>query len=384
MNGIKFYTRNIIAITLGVIVISKLSAQNADSLTLYTPYTQVSVSPGNSVTYSIDLINNSRSNINNENILVTNIPRTWNYSITAGGYNIGRLATLPKEKKSMSLKVDVPYKVRKGSYTFYVKAGENVTLPLTIKVSSAGSSITQLTCDQLNREGTSSSTFTYSAVLKNETVTKQQYALMADAPRGWTITIKPNYQQATSTEVEANGTKNISYEIKPPSTVAAGTYKIPVKAVSGSTSASLEFEIVITGTYEMNLNTPSGLLSAHVTAGDEKKVELAIRNSGSTDLENVELSAANPRNWQVTFDKKKIAKIAPGQTENVDAVITADKKALPGDYVINITAKTPEANSSVSFRVSVKTPITAGLVGVIVIILALLAILYLFRKFGRR
>ena len=297
MNRIKFYARYLIAITLVLIVINELSAQNADSLTLYTPYTQISVSPGNSVSYSIDLINNSSSKTRNENISVTNIPRTWNYSISAGGYNIGRLATLPKEKKSMSLKVDVPYTVRKGSYNFYVKAGENVSLPLTINVSSAGSSITELTCDQLNREGTSSSTFTYSAVLKNETVVKQQYALMADAPRGWTVTIKPNYQQATSTEVDANGTKNISYEIKPPAMVAAGTYKIPVKAVSGSTSAALEFEIVITGTYEMNLNTPSGLLSAHITAGDEKKVELEVKNTGSADLENIDLSAANPRNW---------------------------------------------------------------------------------------
>ncbi len=383
MNRKKIYTRYIIAIALGIIVFNKLLAQNADSLTLYTPYTLISVSPGNSVSYSIDLINNS-SKVRNENISITNIPKSWNYSLTAGSYNIGELATLPKEKKSMSLKVDVPYTVRKGKYTFYVKAGENVTLPLTINVSSAGSSITELTCDQLNREGTSSSTFTYNAVLKNETVVTQQYALMANAPRGWTVAIKPNSQQATSTEVQANGTKNISYEIKPPSTVAAGTYKIPVRAVSGSTSAGLEFEIVITGTYEMSLNTPSGLLSAHITAGNEKKVELVVKNSGSADLENVTLSAANPTNWQVTFDKKKIEKIAPGQTESIYATITADKKALPGDYVINITAKTPEANSSISFRVSVNTPITAGLIGVFVIILALLGILYLFRKFGRR
>ena len=103
MNRIKFYARYLIAITLVLIVINELSAQNADSLTLYTPYTQISVSPGNSVSYSIDLINNSSSKTRNENISVTNIPRTWNYSISAGGYNIGRLATLPKEKKSCTI-----------------------------------------------------------------------------------------------------------------------------------------------------------------------------------------------------------------------------------------------------------------------------------------
>ena len=51
------------------------------------------------------------------------------------------------------------------------------------------------------------SNFSFNAVLKNKTATKQQYALMASPPRGWSVTIKPNHKQATSTEVDANGTK---------------------------------------------------------------------------------------------------------------------------------------------------------------------------------
>ncbi|MCK3685213.1 NEW3 domain-containing protein [Maribellus sp. YY47] len=358
------------------------SKAQTDSLVLYTPYTKVSVSPGNSVSYSIDVINNG-SKIRNEDISASNIPRSWDHSITAGGYNIDKLATLPGEKKTLTLKVDVPYQIKKGNYTFYAKAG-SVSLPLTINVSSAGSSVTEFTCDQRNMEGTSSSSFTFNTTLKNKTATNQQYALMADAPRGWSVIIKPNYKQATSTEVEANGTKSISYEVKPSPSVKAGTYKIPVKAVSGSTSADLEFEVVITGTYEMDLSTPSGLLSAHITAGSEKKIELTVKNGGTTDLENVELKASKPKDWSVTFEPAKISKIGPGQTETVYATITAAKKAIPGDYVVQMDAKTPEVNSSASFRVSVRTPITVGLVGIVIVVLVLLGIVILFKKYGRR
>jgi uncharacterized membrane protein len=383
MKEVKFYIRLLLSTVLGIIILQNLTAQTKDSLELYTPYTKISISPGKSVSYSIDVINNG-SQTRNEVITISNIPRSWDYTLTAGGYNISKLATLPGEKKTLSLKVEVPYKVKKGNYTFYAKAGSNVRLPMTINVSTAGSSESELTSDQRNMEGTSKSNFSFRADLKNQTPGKQQYALMANAPRGWTVAIKPSGRQATSTEVEASGSKNITYDVKPPASVKAGKYKIPVKAVSGSTTAQLEFEVVITGTYEMAFNTPNGLLSTRMTAGDEKKVELNVKNTGSAALENLELSAVKPKNWEATFEPQKIELLEPGKTETVYAVINADKKAIPGDYITRITAKTPEVNSDLSFRVSVKTPILMGWLGILIIIVALGGVFYLFKKFGRR
>jgi len=376
------HLRPLVATIFLLLLFYNQSSAQADSLILYTPYTNISVSPGNTVNYSIDVINKG-AKTRDENIVISNIPHTWDYSVTAGGYTINKIATLPGEKKTLTLKVDIPYQVRKGNYTFYAKAGQ-VSLPLTIQVSSAGTSVTEFTCDQKNMQGTSKSSFTFNTTLKNKTASTQQYALIADAPRGWEVTIKPNYKQATSTEVEAGGTKSISFDIKPSPTVQAGTYKIPVQAVSGSTSASLEFEVVITGNYSLQLSTPTGLLSTHITAGSDKKIELLLENTGTTSLENVVLSDAKPKDWEVTFDTKKIEKMPPGQTETVYATITAAKKAIPGDYVVNITAKTPEATSLASFRVSVKTPVTVGFVGIIIIVFVLLGIVFLFKKYGRR
>ncbi|MGQ8337859.1 COG1470 family protein [Sunxiuqinia sp. A32] len=383
MKRMKFHIRFMLAVLCIASLFQSVNAQNKDGLELYTPYTKISVSPGKSVSYSVDLINNG-SQTSNEFISVSNIPRSWNYTLTAGGYDVDKLAVLSGQKKTLTLKVDVPYQVRKGNYTFYIKAGDVVKLPVTINVSTGGSNESELTCDQKNMEGTSKSSFNFKAVLKNRTMSKQQYALMAEAPRGWSVAIKPAYQQATSTEVEANGTKDITYEIKAPASVKAGTYKIPVKAVSGSTSAGTELEVVITGTYEIDLNTPTGLLSAKITAGGEKKVELNVFNSGSAILKNVTLSAGKPKNWEVTFDPKKIEDLEPGKTETVYATIKADKKAIPGDYVSNITAKTPEASSSVSFRIMVKTPILMGWLGILIIIGAIGGVAFLFKKYGRR
>lgn len=383
MKEVKLYIRLLLSAILGIIVFQQSYAQVKDSLELYTPYTKVSVSPGNTVNYKIDVIN--RGNVTrDENIIISNIQNSWTSSLTAGGLNIEKLAILPGEKKTVDLKVEVPYTVRKGNYTFYAKAGENASLPLTINVSSAGSNETELSCDQKNMEGTPKSNFSFRAVLKNKTASKQQYALMASPPRGWTVAIKPNYKQATSTEVEANGTKDITYDIVPSPTVKAGTYKIPVKVVSGTTSSELEFEVVITGTYEMSFLTPSGLLSAHMTAGDEKKVEMVVKNTGSALLENIEISASKPKNWEASFKPEKIEKLKPGESETIIATIKADKKAIPGDYVTRVTAKNPEINETLSFRVMVKTPMLMGWLGILIILVALGAVAFLFKKYGRR
>src|SRR5690554_2420396 len=381
MKKINLYMR-LLFITLFIIQFQHSVLASNDSLEIYTPYTKVSVSPGSTVNYSIDIINNG-AETQNQTIYITNMPRLWSYTLTADGLNINKLAVLPSAKKTLSLKVEVPYQVKKGDYTIYAKMGNGVSLPMIINISSAGSNETELTCDQKNMQGTSKSNFTFSAVLKNKTPNKQQYALMASPPRGWSVAIKPNYQQATSTEVDANGTKNISYEIKAPSNVKAGSYKIPVKAVSGSTSAEMELEVVITGTYEMLFTTPTGLLSANITAGDEKKVELLIKNSGSTKLENIELSASKPKNWVVSFDNNKIESLEPGASTTVFATIKADKKAIPDDYITQISAKTSEVNQQISFIIMVKTPMLIGWIGVFIILIAIGGVVLLIKKFGR-
>ncbi len=135
-------------------------------------------------------------------------------------------------------------------------------------------------------------TFTFTAKLKNSTTEKQLYALRANAQRGWIVTFKANYIQATSVEVEPNATEDITIEINPPDNIEAGTYRIPVSAGTNTTSAALTLEVVITGTYSMELTTPTGLLSTGITAGDEKRMELLIRNTGSSDLTGIKLNAS--------------------------------------------------------------------------------------------
>ena len=368
---------------MGIVSFGSHAVEADQSVTLYTPYTKISVPPGESINYSIEVINNSKE-IKNEEITVSRMPRGWTYILKSGSWNIKQLSILPGEKKTLSLKVQVPLKVNKGNYHFNVLANGMASLPLAVNVSKQGTFKTEFTTDQSNMEGNSKSSFTFKANLKNGTDDKQVFALESNAPRGWDVAFKANYKQVASVNVDENSAKDITIEIKPPSQVKAGKYKIPIRAVTGNTTATLELEVVVTGSYSMELTTPTGLLSTHITAGDEKKIELVVRNTGSSVLEGIKISSSKPLNWDITFEPKQIERLEPGKSEEVYATIKAAKKAIAGDYVTTINAKTPEASSKAEFRVSVKTSMIMGWIGIFIIFAALGSVIYLFRKYGRR
>ena len=109
-----------------------------------------------------------------------------------------------------------------------------------------------------------------------------------------------------------------------------------------------------------------------------------VKNSGSAELKNIEFQSTAPANWEVTFDPKKIEKLPPGQIAQAFAIIKPDQKAIAGDYMTNLVAKTPETSATTPLRISIETSILWSWSGILIILLALGAVYYLFRKYGRR
>lgn len=355
----------------------------AQNLILYTPYTKVSVSPGESVNYAVDVINKSGA-VKRADIAVSGLPKDWNYVLKSEGWNVSQISVLPGEKKSFTMELQVPLKINKGAYNFRLQAKGLTELPLTVVVSQQGTFETEFSSTQPNIEGAANSTFTYTATLRNRTADNQVYALNAVAPPGWNVAFKANYKQVSSVSIEANRTQEITIELDPPDQLPAGTYKIPVVAATGSTSAELELQAAVTGSYALELTTPEGLLSTSITAGDNKRIELVVQNKGSAPLKNIDFQSAVPVEWEVAFEPAKLASLDAGKTARVVATVKAAKKAIAGDYVANLEAKTPEASSKAAFRISVETSLLSGWLGILIILSALGSVYYLFRKYGRR
>jgi uncharacterized membrane protein len=366
--------------SLAAIPFQKCAAQN---FYLYTPFTEISVPPGQSIDYSIDVVNKGSSS-HAADLAIQGLPKGWTYQLKSGGWNVKTISVLPGEKKNFSLQLQVPLKVNKGTYHFAVVAKGSSEMPLAVVVSQQGTFRTELTTDQSNMAGAANSTFTFNAKLRNSTDAAQVYALNAAAPPGWKVTFKANYKQVSSVNVEPGKIQDITVEVDPPDETPAGVFKVPVVATTGATSADLPLEVSITGSYALQLTTPTGLLSTSTTAGDHHRLELLVKNTGSADLKNIDFTSSIPANWDVSFDPKKIDDLPPGQTAQLAATVTPDEKAIAGDYMANLTARAAGITALAPLRVSVETSILWSWSGILIILVAAGSVYYLFRKYGRR
>lgn len=354
---------------------------------LFTPYPGVSVTPGESLNYDIEVINTG-SSIEYVTFEVVGLNEDWTYHLTADGRDINRLAVRPGESETVYLQVEVPLKIEKGEYDFRVvaknRSGSESVLPITINVTEEGTYRTELTSDQPNLEGHGDSEFSYDAVLHNRTASEQRYSLSADAPKGWQVRFQSGGENVTSIRVEPNSTANITINVTPPENVTEGTYTIPVTAQTSGTSATLELEAVITGTFDLKLSTPDERFNFDITAGRSKVVELVLTNEGSAELNGITFSATPPANWTVEFEPEVVDVLAPGESTTVKAKVTASGNAIAGDYLVGIEAKTDEVSATGTFRATVKTSLLWGWIGVLVIVAVIVGVAYLFRKYGRR
>jgi uncharacterized membrane protein len=172
--------------------------------------------------------------------------------------------------------------------------------------------------------------------------------------------------------------------VRPPSTVAAGKYKVTARVVAEDANVTTELGLEVAGQPKIDVSGREGVLSAKATAGQETIVPLVLTNTGDAAAEDISLTGTAPTGWKVTFDPKTVDKIAPNDTKEVQAMITPPQQAIAGDYQTTLRANWRGDSASSTFRVGVATSSTWGIVGIGIIGVALLVMVGAVARFGRR
>ncbi len=316
------------------------------------------------------------------------IPEGWTATFRGGGKIIQSVYIQPEEDASVTLRLEPPEDVAAGTYRFLVVArGDETTteLPLELVVQEKLPPSLALDTELPIIKGKPSSTFRYSAKLKNEGDEDLTVNLLANAPAGFLVTFKTGGQEVTTLPLEANQTKSLSIEAQPFIEVPAGAYPINVRAQGSEAEASLSLTAEVTGEVDLNVTAPDGRLSAKATAGEETPLKVIVQNTGSAPARAIELSSSEPSGWSVEFEPKKINEIPAGRQVEVTAKIRPADKAVAGDYMVTMRAL-PEgsASESAEFRITVLTSTLWGVVGVALIAVAMGVVALAVSRFGRR
>src|SRR5699024_5049617 len=115
-----------------------------------------------------------------------------------------------------------------------------------------------------------------------------------------------------------------------------------------------------------------------------KQISLRLKNTGTLPLKDIKLTDQSPSHWEASFDQSQINQLEAGETKDLTVTVKVPKKTIAGDYLVTFKAKNSYVNADSQFRMTIKTSILSGWVGIVIILIALGLIFYLIRKYGRR
>lgn len=222
------------------------------------------------------------------------------------------------------------------------------------------------------------------------------FNLKAEVPEGFVSTIAPGYgegQEIAAMRLDANKgyPETVKLTVRPYTwkVPAPGEYPVTFEVSSGELKSSIQLKAIVTAAYEIKMTTPDGRLNTEATAGQENNFTVTVANSGSADLEKVEVSCKSqdrPNGWTVTCKPEKIDLLKSGDTKEVQVTVKPSEKTIAGDYMITVQAEPESKNAftNLQIRTTVLTPTIWGWVGVGIVVLVVLALAVIFVRFGRR
>jgi len=378
------------ALLIVLAVVPPVTAQGPLELT--SPFPAVVADPGATATFNVTVTTDVPQRVD---LAVTAQPDGWDTTLRGGGSTIAAVYTSADPELGgqigarFSAEVTVPDDATAGGNQVVLEArgagGLSTQLELDITIEQQEAGAVTLESDFPTQGGSSDETFTVDLELRNRSNQQVELSFEADAPPGWRAQVRPaGGESATTAVLDAGEISSATVTITPAADAAAGTYTIPVRAIGGPEPAQAEVSIEITGSYAMSLTTVDNRLSARVTAGGPTTLTLVVLNEGTAPLENVEVTANAPRDWDVTFDMETVPVVEPGGSAQVEATINAAGNAIAGDYVVTFNARTPEVNDRIEVRTTVETSPIGGILGLGILAVVAIGLFLVFQRYGRR
>lgn len=362
--------------------------RNSNHVWLSTPYPSLEVSADEPIQLPIT-VHNTGDGQQRVDLSVTGIPHGWTASLRGDGKPVRAVLVEPDATSDLKLHLSPPESIKAGTYGFLVKGTIGKTdkrLPIQITLGKKSPAKISIKPEFPDLRGAAGSEFTFKLTLKNDSAQDALIGLEAQAPEGFQTTFNKEYesQQITSIPVKAGSSEDIEAKIKPYQGVNAAKYKVRIRGRAQKLETFADLTLTVTGQPDLSLTGPDGRISDTAYAGEETPLKLVLANVGTAPAREVELSATEPKGWKVKFGTKKITDLEPGAEKQVSVLLTPARQAVAGDYMIKVKANGDSVSSASDYRISVHTSTIWGAVGIAVIAAAVLMLLVVMVRFGRR
>ena len=362
-------------------------------ISIYTEYSGIFVPQGETVRMDLTADNRGKRD---ENIILTltTVPKGWKASIKGPSYTVTSVTVPGRKTRVLSFNAEPDKSIKPGNYLFQIdgrtedgKFTSVQKIDVTVREKTVAAEDFQVTASYPVLKGQADAKFEFSMDVNNKSESDKTFNLTAQTPDKWDANFKPAYEQKqiSSLRIKGGQSQSVSVEVTPSKESPAGTYPIIVTISSGEKKTEVKLAVVLSGNYQLDAGTPTGLLSLDASVGKTSNISIFVRNTGSAINHNIALSSFKPENWKVEFKPEKIESLDPGALKQVEVSITPSAQALVGDYSVAVSVDGEKSSSkSVELRVNVKTSSAWGWIGLILIILVIAGLGGLFLRLGRR
>jgi uncharacterized membrane protein len=357
-------------------------------------YTGVIVPAGENVSIDITVANQGRQDEFIE-LSLPKVPEGWRGRIKTYRFDVTGLFVASDKSKSLTLEAEPEEGIGPGEFIFGIEGrtqdGElistsKVVITTTEKKEEKKARGVNLNTSYPVLQGPTDGRFEFSLEVENKTDKDSIFNLSATGPANWEFNFKPAYEDKfiSSLMLKERQNQSVALQVKPYLLAEAGTYPITVKVSSPEAEAEAEMTVILTGTYKMDVGTPTGLLSLTAMRGEPSNLSFFVRNSGSAVQSNLRFMSIKPENWDAEFKPENLEILSPGETKQVELTVTPWGQALVGDYSVNVMVEGERVSKNLELRVSVKASSVWGWIGIGIIVLVLLGLVGLFVYVGRR
>jgi uncharacterized membrane protein len=362
------------------------------SIAVYTEYSGVTISKGETVKMDLTLENKGRTD-ETIDVKISTIPKGWKALLKGASYVVTGMYVPNGKSKNLSLSLEPEKTVDPGTYGFQFDAqsadGKFTSIhKLTVVVQERmpGTEDLQVTTSYPVLRGQTDATFEFSIEVMNKLESERTVNLAAIVPEKWDVNFKPSYETKliSSFVIKGGQSQNVAVQVNPPKDASPGEYPILVRVSSGDKKAEVKLMVALTGIYKLDAGTPTGILSLEAVAGKTANFSIFVKNTGSAVNRNITFSSFKPENWEVTFKPEKVDTLDPGALKQVEVTVKPGAQALVGDYSVGVMINGEKSDKTIEMRVTVKASTAWGWIGIGVIIIVIAGLSALFIWLGRR
>ncbi len=303
------------------------------------------------------------------------------------------------EPVDIVLRVKTPANVSSGKYSIWTEFkpddGDTITREFAVTVDKNAEPNLDLYSVTPGMETRSSDTVECIATLVNKYDHRVTVSLNAiGKPDKWNIEFlqkidDEDYRQ-TKLSVAADSEQQFIVKVRTSQNATDGTYPFEIRAIpeNGDNGVALLLELTINNGLEEEdmLEISQSTSSIVLNPGSSKEIYVTLRNSGDEVLNNVDLKVQDVTG--LTTEVRSfgtIDELEPGDSWDTSIEITARADASPGTKELLMRAVSDEAQSKDgSVEVTVEKSSSSGFVGIGLVIAAIVLLVIVISKFGRR